>query len=76
MMADNSSGGKMILISGIICAALLALKSGACDLSGACGIGCVFGGAAAGGGNSVEMVKLLDTAAFEGWLCCLHVVVW
>ena len=39
MMVDNSSGGKMILISGMICDALLGLKSVASGFSGACGIG-------------------------------------
>ena len=39
IMADNSSGGKMICISGVICDALLGLKSVASGFSGACGIG-------------------------------------
>ena len=39
MMADNSSGGKMIRISGVICEELLGLKSVAFGFSGACGIG-------------------------------------
>ena len=43
MMVDNSSGGKMILISGMICDALLGLKSVASRFSGVCGIGCGSG---------------------------------
>ena len=88
MMVDNSSGGKMILISGMICDALLGLKSVASRFSGVCGIGCVFGGDGGGGGgggkdlgnggegldsNDVEVLEPLDTA---GWLCCWHVFVW
>ena len=87
MMVDNSSGGKMILISGMICDALLGLKSVASRFSGVCGIGCVFGGDGGGGGggkdlgnggegldsNDVEVLEQLDTA---GWLCCWHVFVW
>ena len=86
-MADNSSGGKMICISGVICDALLGLKSVASRFSGVCGIGCVFGGDGGGGGggkdlgnggegldsNDVEVLEPLDTA---GWLCCWHVFVW
>ena len=49
MMVDNSSGGKMILISGMICDALLGLKSVASRFSGVCGISCVSGGDGGGG---------------------------
>ena len=82
MMVDNSSGGKMILISGMICDALLGLKSVASRFSGVCGIGCVFGGGGGGGGKDLgnggegldsNDVEVLDTA---GWLCCWHVFVW
>ena len=87
-MADNSSGGKMICISGVICDALLGLKSVASGFSGACGIGCgsgCDGGGGCGGGmnlgngveglnsDGVEVLILVDTA---GWLCCLQVFVW